>query len=196
MVAAAFPNPVFAAQSTFRAVLDAIARPGTIAPLDELLQPPAPFTAGAAALALTLCDHDTPVWLDDGLRVPAVLDWLRFHTGARIVDEPRSAAFAFVSAPRDVPPFDKFSVGTLEYPDRSTTIVLQVDDLRAGRCLLLSGPGIRGEHKLRVEPTPDDLPERLAANARLFPRGVDLLLATETEIAALPRSTRVVDGGV
>jgi len=196
MVAPAFPNPVFAAQATFRAVLDATARPGTIATLDEPLQPPAPFSAGAAAIALTLCDHDTPVWLDDGLRVRAVLDWLRFHTGARIVDEPRLAAFALVSAPRDLPPFETFSRGTLEYPDRSTTIVLQVEELRRGRCLLLSGPGIRGKQRLHVEPLPDDLPERLAANARLFPRGVDLLLATETEIAALPRSTCVVDGGV
>jgi len=196
MVAAAFLNPVLAAQATFRAVLDATARPGTIAQLDEPLQPPAPLISGAAAIALTLCDHDTPVWLDDGLRVQGVLDWLRFHTGARITDEPRTAAFAFVSAPREMPQFETFSLGTLEYPDRSTTIVLQVSQLNAGRCLLLSGPGIRSEQRLRVEPIPDDLPERLAANAGLFPRGVDLLFATHAEIVALPRSTRVVDGSV
>jgi alpha-D-ribose 1-methylphosphonate 5-triphosphate synthase subunit PhnH len=196
MVAAAFQDPVLAAQATFRAVLGAIAQPGTIAKLTGPLQAPAPLRAGTAAIALTLCDHDTPIWLDDALREPAVLDWLRFHTGARIVDEPRAAAFAFVSAPRGVPPFETFSPGTLEYPDRSTTIVLQLDRLTHGRCLVLSGPGIRGERRLRAAPLPDDLPERLAANARLFPRGIDLLLATEAEIAALPRSTRVADGGV
>jgi alpha-D-ribose 1-methylphosphonate 5-triphosphate synthase subunit PhnH len=32
-----------------------------------------------AALALALCDADTPLWHDGGA---AVADWLRFHTGA------------------------------------------------------------------------------------------------------------------
>ena len=197
MVAPAFSDSVLAAQSTFRAVLGATARPGTIARLTEPLTPPKPLSAGAAAIALTLCDHDTRIWLDDGLRTSsAVVEWLRFHTGARIVASPGAAAFAFVSAPRELPPLDRFSPGTLEYPDRSTTIVVQVEQLRVGRCLVLTGPGIRDEQYLRIAPLPDDMPDRLAANRRLFPCGVDLLFATQTEIAALPRSTHVVDGGI
>jgi alpha-D-ribose 1-methylphosphonate 5-triphosphate synthase subunit PhnH len=195
MVAAAFRDPVLAAQATFRAVLDATARPGTLAPLNQLLDAPPPLCAGAAAIALTLCDHDTPVWLDDVLRgSPPVLAWLRFHTAARIIDDPASAAFAFVGAPRTLLRFDRFSLGTTEYPDRSTTIVLQVDSLREGPSLVLAGPGIRDRQRIQAAPLPPDIAARLATNRALFPRGVDLLLATRTEIMALPRSVRVADG--
>ena len=39
-------------------------------------------------MALTLCDHDTPVWLDPVLAASeAVAGWLRFHTGAPLVTD-------------------------------------------------------------------------------------------------------------
>lgn len=195
MVAAAFPDPVMAAQSTFRAVLNATARPGTVARLEQPLSAPRPLSAGAGAIALTLCDQDTPVWLDTNLRSsPDVVEWLRFHTGARIVDNPGMATFALVTAPHALPAFDRFSLGTPEYPDRSTTIVLQVESLQRGQGFVLTGSGIRHEQHIRVTPLPNDLAERLAANRRLFPRGIDLLLATETDMMALPRSVLFANG--
>ncbi len=63
-----FADPVFNGQAVFRAVMDAMARPGSIHHLPELAQPPSPLSASAAAVALTLCDQDTPVFLDAGLR--------------------------------------------------------------------------------------------------------------------------------
>src|SRR5215470_12734578 len=141
MVAAAFSDPVMAAQAAFRAVLDATARPGKVVTIAQPLAAPAPLAPGAAAIALTLCDHDTPVWLDAQLAaVPAIAEWLRFHTSARITDDATNAAFAFVADA--LPPFDGFNPGTLEYPDRSTTIVTQVESFAAGVELTLSGPGI------------------------------------------------------
>jgi alpha-D-ribose 1-methylphosphonate 5-triphosphate synthase subunit PhnH len=195
MIEAAFSDPVLAAQATFRAVLDATARPGTVARLTQPLTAPSPLAAGVAAIALALCDQDTSVWLDPGLRgVPAVAEWLRFHTGARIVENPGTAAFALLSSSRDSPPFDRFNVGTLEYPDRSTTVVLQAESFRKGPSFTVTGPGIRVEQKVQITPLPSDMGERLAANRRLFPRGIDLLFATETEIMALPRAVHVLPG--
>jgi alpha-D-ribose 1-methylphosphonate 5-triphosphate synthase subunit PhnH len=192
MIGAAFTDPVLAAQATFRAVLDATARPGTVTRLTRPLTAPSPLAATVAAIALTLCDQDTPVWLDPMLRAePAVAEWLRFHTGARIVENSGSAAFALVASAGDLPPFDRFNSGTPEYPDRSCTLVLQIESFRDGPVLTLSGPGIRGERQVQAMPLPSDMSERLAANRRLFPRGIDLLLATATEIMALPRAIQV-----
>jgi alpha-D-ribose 1-methylphosphonate 5-triphosphate synthase subunit PhnH len=195
MVAAAFSDPVLAAQATFRAVLDASARPGSVVTLGEPLEAPSPLSDGAAAIALTLCDHDTPVWLEPTLAAaPAVGEWLRFHTAARLADNPANAAFAFVADAQALPPFETFNPGTLEYPDRSTTIVLQVESFGAGASFVLSGPGIAGERTVRIASLPADIGTRLAENRRLFPRGVDLLLVCGSDIMALPRTTRVEVG--
>jgi alpha-D-ribose 1-methylphosphonate 5-triphosphate synthase subunit PhnH len=151
----------------------------------------------AAAIALTLCDQDTPVWLDAALRAsPDVAAWLRFHCGTKIVDESAAASFAFAADPRALPAFESFNLGSADYPDRATTLVLCVTSLRSGAELMLEGPGIKTRQSLRAAPLPDDLAARLAANHALFPRGVDLILASANEIAALPRSVRLANVGV
>jgi len=192
-VAAGFAAPVLSAQKTFRAVLNALARPGTIHPLTAELSAPAPLSPAAAAIALTLCDYDTPLWLDAGLRsTDAVIDWLRFHCRSPIIDDPRAAAFAIVSTPSELPPLDHFNPGLPDYPDRSTTLILQLESLRSGPQLLLEGPGIRGCQVFRASPLPRNIGAQLIANRTLFPRGVDLVLLAERELAALPRSIRIV----
>jgi alpha-D-ribose 1-methylphosphonate 5-triphosphate synthase subunit PhnH len=199
MIGTGFDQPVFQAQSAFRAILDALARPGTVQGLGSVHAPgetvdaPAPLSAGAAAVALALCDHDTPVWLDGGLRRnDEVAQWLRFHCGCPLVENPRDAAFAFASDIETLPPFETFGLGTAEYPDRSTTIVLQVESFERGTSLALEGPGIRGRTPFCAGPLPQDIAARLAANRTLFPRGVDLVLATATAVLGLPRSVRIV----
>jgi alpha-D-ribose 1-methylphosphonate 5-triphosphate synthase subunit PhnH len=192
MMEAAFADPVLQAQSTFRAILDALARPGTVQPLRETVAAPAPLSAGAATVALTLCDHDTPVWLDAGLRANDVAEWLRFHCGCPLVEHPREAAFAFAHDAENLPPFEAFNLGSAEYPDRATTIVLQVETFGGGTNFALEGPGIRGRTSCRAGPLPTDIAARLAANRALFPRGVDLMLVTQSAVAGLPRSVRIV----
>src|SRR5262249_3638452 len=108
-VSPGFSHPVFQAQSAFRAVLAALSRPGTVQALAEPVEPPEPLSPGAAAIALTLCDHDTPVWLDDALRThSAVGEWLRFHCGCLLSERADEAAFAFVHSADTAPAFDAF----------------------------------------------------------------------------------------
>ena len=194
MPQANFPNSVLSAQSTFRAILDATARPGTVQPISGVVEAPQPLSSGAAAVALTLCDHDTPVWIDTGLSASApVSEWLRFYCGCPIVQNPRDAAFAFASEPKALPPFDAFNLGTADYPDRSTTIVLQVQSFEGGPRLALTGPGIRDRLSFRADPLPADIAARLTFNRGLFPRGIDLMLVTNNAVAALPRSVRIAE---
>jgi alpha-D-ribose 1-methylphosphonate 5-triphosphate synthase subunit PhnH len=194
MIGTGFTDPVHSAQAAFRAVLDAMSRPGMIQVIGAAVTPPAPLSSAMAAVALTLCDQDTPVWLDATLRAaPDVAAWLRFHCGTKIVDDASAASFAFAADPRALPDFDSFNLGSADYPDRSTTLVLRVDSFAAGQSLMLEGPGIKSRRAFRADPLPDDFAERLRGNRELFPRGVDLILASATEIAALPRSIRLVD---
>lgn len=191
-VALAFADPVHEAQRTFRAVMNALARPGTIQPVAGLLDAPAPLSSVAAAVALTLADYETPLFLDAPLAAnPDVARYIAFHTGARIAAAPSQASFALIADAASVADFADFALGTDTYPDRSTTLILQMESLMAGSSLTLAGPGIKGETTLTASSLPSDIVERLAANRALFPRGVDLILAGPDAVAALPRTTRI-----
>jgi alpha-D-ribose 1-methylphosphonate 5-triphosphate synthase subunit PhnH len=193
MLAPAFADPPHATQTVFRAVMEAMARPGRVQPLVSGLSAPLPLTPAAAAVALTLLDYETPVWLDPGLAAAReVGEWLKFHTGAPLTAAAARAAVAFASDARGVPAFESFATGSLEYPDRSTTLVLQVETFDRGETLELSGPGVAGVQSFRAAPLPPDFCARLRANRALFPRGIDLILASSDAIAALPRSVRLL----
>lgn len=193
-LALGFGNPVLDSQNLFRAALDALARPGRIARLSTSVEPPSPLLPTSACLLLALADYDTSVWLDDVLASePAIGDFLRFHTGARLVRACRDADFAVVGAPERIPLLSTFAQGTPEYPDRSTTLIVQVETL-ASTGWLLRGPGILEGTAFRAAPLPADFPSQVAANRTRFPCGVDLVFVTRSEIAALPRSTRIVEG--
>lgn len=185
-----FADPVIAGQRAFKAVMDALSRPGTIQPLPCEATPPAPLPQGLAEIALTLCDHDSPVWLDaDLVSENAVVDWLRFHTGATLMNNPAESDFAFVTAA--LPPLENFALGTDEYPDRSTTIVLSVPSLTTGPALTLRGPGIREAAIINPAGLPGDFLTQWAENREQFPRGIDLLLVGPEGLIGLPRTTRI-----
>lgn len=188
----AFADPVFDAQATFRAVMDAMARPGAPQPLARLPQPPAPLSAVAGALALTLCDHDTPVWLDAALSASeSVREWLGFHTGAPLVRAPADAHFAFAASPAELPALESFTQGSQDYPDRSATLVFSVASMSGGESLVLQGPGIETRTTFAPHPLPRHFVEQWKQNRARFPRGVDVVLAGPDAIVCLPRTVRI-----
>lgn len=193
---AGFADKILSAQSTFRTVMDAMARPGRIQRIVPTAGVPAPMMRGTAAIALTLFDHDTPIWLDGAMgATPDVTRWLKFHTSAPVVTESSVASFALVGDPARLPSLDRFSFGSSEYPDRSTTLILQVQSLTEGPAVDMRGPGIDGVATLQAILQPADLLERLAINAALFPRGIDVVLVHDDAIVAVPRTTRLGRGG-
>jgi alpha-D-ribose 1-methylphosphonate 5-triphosphate synthase subunit PhnH len=193
---AGFADKVLSAQSTFRSVMDAMARPGTVQRIVATAGAPAPMMRGSAAIALTLFDHDTPLWLDPLMSETSdVAKWLRFHTGAPVIANPSICNFALIGDARALPALDRFAFGSNEYPDRSTTLILQVESLTQGSVLELRGPGIDGTTALQATIQPTDLFERLEINQTLFPRGIDLVMVAGDAIVAIPRTTRLVAKG-
>ncbi len=193
-LSAGFTDNVLSAQSTFRTVMEAMARPGSIHRVTAQVGAVPGVMPAAVAIALTLFDHDTPVWLDPQLAAAGVAGWLKFHTGAPVTAESAEASFALVTDGASLPTLDHFALGSNEYPDRSTTVILQVASLSEGRAYELRGPGIDGVATLKATIAPDDLFERLAVNANLFPRGIDVVLVHGDALVAIPRTTRLVGG--
>lgn len=193
---AGFADKVLSAQSTFRSVMDAMARPGTIQRIAVATGAPSPLMRGAAAVALTLFDHDTPVWLDAAMSETAdVTKWLKFQTGAPVIADSAICSFALIGDASALPALDRFAFGSNEYPDRSTTLILQVGSLTEGSRFELRGLGIDGSAVLQARIEPADLFERLGINAALFPRGIDVVLVADDAIVAIPRTTRFAAKG-
>lgn len=190
-IAPGFRDPVFQSQATFRAVLDALAEPGTERPVEGIATAPAPLAPVAAAVIATLADFETAVWRDETLRLPEIEAWLAFHTGAPVALDPARAVFAVIGAAETCPAFADFALGDDVDPSTSATLVLRVAGFDNGRRYRLSGPGIDGAREVTIAGAPTDLADRLAANRALFPRGVDLILSGSTSVMGLPRTTRI-----
>ena len=193
MSALAFADPTFESQAAFRRIMRALSAPGTILACGEALAPPPPLARAAAATLLTLADFETPLWIAPSFPA-AIGDYLAFHTGAPRAAAPDKAAFALVDLSADGLDLARFALGTAEYPDRSTTIVVQTASLDAGPRLRLTGPGVRGEARLAVASLPADFAAQWAEIRAGFPLGVDLVFAADARLAALPRSTAIIEG--
>lgn len=184
-----FADPVLGAQACFRAVLEAMSRPGSLHHAGEELRAPPPLAPAAAAVLLTLVDADTPIWLAP--EFAGALDWIAFHCGTPIV--PRIADAAFMVAP-GVPDLSALNSGSDEVPEDGATLILQVRGFDRGLRLSLSGPGLAAPAALMVDGLPTEFVTAWEANHALYPRGVDLILCAGTSLAALPRSVLITEG--
>jgi len=193
MTATAFTDPALGAQAAFRALLEALARPGTPRAMGpDLPTPPAGMGPGLYAAVLALADFETTLWLAPEL-AEAAPD-LRFHLGARLVDAPAEAGFALAGDGAALPPLAHFAQGDDAYPDRSTTLLVEVRALRADGPWRLTGPGIESAARLGARGLPADFPAQWAENHARFPRGVDLFLFEGATVVGLPRTTRIREG--
>lgn len=180
-----FADPVLDSQACFRAVLDAMARPGQVHALIAKLDPPPGIDPATAAVLLTLADADTPVWLDTAAM--GARGWIAFHCGAPVAPA-GSAALAVALGPVRLAGFD---AGTDDAPERGATVILQVAAFGHGTALVLSGPGLKTPAGLAVDGLSPGFVADWAANRALFPRGVDVILCAGNQVAALPRTVAI-----
>lgn len=177
-----FQQPAIDAAHAFRAVMDAMARPGVINTVAGA-QPPAPLSIAAGVCLLTLCDHETPVHLAASHDQPQVREWIAFHTGAPLSSA--DACHFAVGNWDSLQLLSNYPQGTSEYPDRSATLLVEVERL-ASEGAVLSGPGISEKAMLSL---PDIAP--FQNNHKQYPLGLDFIFTSEDQVAALPRSTEV-----
>jgi alpha-D-ribose 1-methylphosphonate 5-triphosphate synthase subunit PhnH len=211
LVCKGFDDPVKDSQRCFRTVLNAVSQPGSVGHLDEIPLGHAPkgWTEAAWALAMTLLDWDTLVWLSPSLATAAAYASLQFHASCPITLNSGEADFVFVGNPNEQPDWSSLRHGEAEFPDLSATVILQIPgmgeessvpmvalNVAGSSTWELQGPGIEHTRLIKLEHGPEDqwpeqLRHALVANRAQFPLGVDLLLVWRDRVCALARSTRV-----
>jgi alpha-D-ribose 1-methylphosphonate 5-triphosphate synthase subunit PhnH len=183
-------DPVDDTRETFRALVDATSRPGTVQQT--------PTTPASHAVIATLVDHEvTFSGGDEELRTTlnreSRLDAAPFedadvvavdgHTDGRVTEAKR---------------------GTLKEPSEGATLVYDVSRVAADTDgpgeghdeaesleLAVSGPGVPGTRTFAVAGLPAAEVEAIATAQSNYPRGVDVYLTAGDCVVALPRSVSV-----
>lgn len=172
-----------AQQACYRALLQAMARPTTVHHL-AAGDRPAWLLVAATLLdgAVTLADPDRLLSADD-------------HAFLQAESAPVEQA-GYVLADGSRPPRITPTLGTLDQPHLGATVLVVVARVGDGPLHLeADGPGIPSRGRLALLGLdPAWITARNRWTAR-FPLGVDLLLADDERVAAIPRTTRV-EGGV
>lgn len=187
-------------QATFRALLDAMSRPGRIfqAPAREYSGAPTGITAHTLSVLKTFCDHRVSFSVAD---MSGREEWERYlavnlAAPSRPVDEGDYVIFdgaAYDEA------FARLRRGSLEFPEASATAILAVErldassDLGQSACVLsVSGPGVDGSVSVRAHGLDRRYPQDRARSVMDFPLGIDLIFVdTAARVVGIPRTSRV-----
>lgn len=172
-------------QQLFRSLLDAFSFPGRIQTCPVRAEP-------WLALLSALLDGQTT--LSDPQDMVDEFDWPKLEA-RRVPSE--LAAFIVLDgsrAPELMP-----SLGTLEAPESGATLLLRVESLHDGAAgslrMRLSGPGIRQPVAIGVDGLHAGWISSRNDWVSSFPLGVELVLCDAQRFVALPRTTRIVNGG-
>ena len=187
-LAPGLPDDVHDSQQAFRAVLDALARPGQVRTIGPAL-PGVALGSALARLLLSLSDDETPVWwqcADADLQ-----HWLRFHTGAGVAERADAASFAVFTDVAQGFALSDFAAGTAAAPEFSATLLMALPSLEGGPALAWRGPGIETVQRVGLPGLPDDFWAQWQANHAAFPQGVDIVFTCGDKALGLPRTTRV-----
>ncbi|MDP1980336.1 phosphonate C-P lyase system protein PhnH [Undibacterium sp.] len=187
----AWEDTVHDAQTVFRSLLKALSEPGSIQRLRVNLQAPAPLHMATAAACLALMDYETTAWLADELDNDAVRTYLRFHCGLPLVSEKSAANFAVLGRSLQQLDLEAFAQGSITYPDKSATLLMQVDDLANGPEYQLTGPGINNKRSIYVSGLPADFVSKWQVNHSAFPQGVDVIFCSGDAVLGLPRTSKI-----
>lgn len=196
MISPAFQDAVHDSQQCFRLLLKAMSEPGKVVTLNRCDGFGSMMSAAAQTL-LSMADNATPIWLSETFKADhAVTENIKFHIGAPLVDQTQQASFAVISE-QDLMDLDwselTFNLGNEEYPDTSTTVIVELDSFGAGTELELSGPGIKTTQTTSISGLPADFIAYLEVRQRLvkFPLGVDFIFVANQQVLCLPRTTKV-----
>lgn len=184
-----FSDPVHQAQKSFRALLTAIAEPGTVQSIATDVQFHGLSRATTAAI-LTLCDHSTPLYVSKQLSSKALLENIAFHTSAPITQDKEQAEFALLQR-NEFEGISEFRLGSEAQPQLSCTFLVQCLQTERPLTLSLSGPGIEQRRQCQINGLTDSQVAMLEVNHQQFPQGYDSFFFHDNLVTALPRSTAI-----
>jgi len=168
-------------QSHYRVLLDAMSHPGhRYSVITQREESPM-----ALAILATLLDAE--VSLSDPNNLLQNQDWSMLQAKS---NSPEQADYILCDG--SIAPEFEPKLGTLPNPDQSATLVLVAEKIGQGNInLKLKGPGIAETEKLAMSGIDAHWFSRREEWVCSFPLGVDLIFVDDTQVVAIPRTTKV-----
>ena len=195
-------DEVHAAQRTFRLLLNALSRPGTLETLsDRMPDVPCGVDPHVALVAFTLLDQEVR-FATSGPAPARLAGYIARRTGARQAP-PEEAGFLFASGEDPDAPLARLPVGSPEFPEQGGTAVLTVERLSVKddgdgpwSVMTLSGPGVAAMTQVHVRGLTGAVVDSFVDLNREYPLGIDaLLIDLDGRVIGLPRTVRIVWDG-
>lgn len=171
-------DPVHDTRETFRALCDAMSRPGTVQRV--------PAAPADHAVAATIVDHEVSAYTDDDDLRDALSGQGRFDEA-----QPDEADIVHTHG---VPSWDTGDLarGSLVEPSEGATAIYRVESLSSDpedglTTVTLSGPGVPDTRTVRLGLPADEF-DAIAAAQSPYPRGVDAIFTAADQVVAIPRS--------
>lgn len=180
------PDKTTSQHETFRVLLQAMSRPGSI---QQFMQPSSPEEHPLLRLLDCILDNEVCI-CGIGSEAQEMITRLHQQMGCRL-GEIAEADFVIVSNGTSAGQLASARVGTPDYPDSSVTVVYLIEQLTPeGSTVILTGPGI----KETVSPVFSGLAldefRQLQTINSSFPLGMDAIFVDRSgQCCCIPRST-------
>ena len=184
-----YQDQTHSSQNMFRTMLKAISFPGSIFTVPENLETDNVIYSSTANIIFTLFDIDTKIFIDSE-KISKIQNFITFNTNANCIEKSNHCDFAIIQNKEFN--IENFNLGTDEYPDNSSTIIIEVEDLINGEELIIEGPGIEKTKSISPTNLPKNFQSQWQNNNFIFPRGVDLILTCKDDFFCLPRTSKVL----
>ncbi|CAB1077425.1 hypothetical protein D1AOALGA4SA_5214 [Olavius algarvensis Delta 1 endosymbiont] len=187
-----FDDFIPGSQETFQAIFAAMEHPGQLVTIPHNPAAPDILNWASAATCLTLLARETPVWIDIDQQNSAV-SWLQNRCQSSVVTEPCMANFAIVTRPDNMPDLEYFRVGTYDYPEKATTVLIQVEDILPDIAYSATGIGFDQRPQLELKGLSERFWHQWRRLSGRHPLGIDVFITCEDVLTALPKSARYIN---
>lgn len=194
-------DPVFHSQSHFRSILDSMARPGKLNPIERVdIYPIADFRKSTASVVFALVNRDVSFQV---LGFSGdVIDYIKANRNSELVSTEQADFIVHHGFPNPAT-VEAAKEGILTYPETSATIIAQISEVaehpfEGALKVVLSGPGNAEDKAVYFKDANPDFFEALSAKNSEFPLGIDIIFTTAAidapeieQVLCIPRSSKI-----
>ncbi|MGL5354827.1 MAG: phosphonate C-P lyase system protein PhnH [Clostridium sp.] len=184
-------------QKSYRKVVDSMSRPGIVNKLKnecEKINFDISINKGILLLMIMLLDREVTYCIESENKETYIKEISQLTYSKQTNCEKTDFLFVLKdsSLSKSYEALEKVKVGTLIDPQKSTTIIYEVDNIYGNKKFKIMGPGVDGEKEISINISDELLIIREIKNVE-YPLGVDFIfIDKDYNIMCIPRTTSIL----